>query len=238
MKVSPSSTANNTDPSKSVLMIGASGRTGIHIIQALAAKDIEITAFCRDPSKLSEGIQQLCNHVVTGNARNQDDLQNALKVSNADTVIIAIGNGDDVSKTDIRTKSAQALATVLSTNPQFQHTRVVVVSSVGAGNSKIKVGFGMGQMIEFHLRHILNDHDGQELAFQSLKERVMIIRPTGLTDDDIAKAVKMVTFGNNEKSPTNQTYRRDLAEWIVTQIIHHDVVSFGSNPINVTCMFA
>ena len=251
MKVSPSTTNTNnaTTQTKSVLMIGASGRTGNHIIEALSessSADIDITAFCRDPTKLSKEIHDKCTHVVTGNARNKDDLLNALVESNADTVIIAIGNGDDVSKTNIRTKSAQALVDVLENDPeqQFRHVRVLVVSSIGAGNSNIKVGFGIGKMIEFHLRHILKDHDGQELAFQSIKNRVMIVRPTGLTDDDdddVVKkgenqVVKMVTFGNNEKSPTIQTNRKNLAEWLVTQIIEEKDVSFGSKPVNVTCV--
>jgi hypothetical protein len=35
--------------------------------------------------------------------------------------------------------------------PEYQDVHVLVVSTIGAGESRIKAGFGIGKFIEFHL---------------------------------------------------------------------------------------
>ena len=164
---------------------------------------------CRDPSKLSDETKACCEGIVQGNARDAKDTEHALKVSKADLVIVAIGNGDSVKKNDIRTASAKALVSVLTTTG-YRNVRAVVVSSIGGGGSKIKVGFGVGMLISFHLRHILHDHDGQETEFlTSMKDRTFVVRPTGLTE---GKATgKVVPFGDREKCPIGQENRRKIA---------------------------
>ena len=226
--------------SNSILVIGASGRTGSHIIKAIATHSDEwtpkITALARDPAKLDSETASYCSLVVKGNARSETDLQAAIDKANADLVVISVGNGDNVGKTDIRTSNAIALERVLS-QPQYKNVKVLVISSIGAGDSKIIAGFGIGKMIEFHLRHILKDHTGQEKVFLSskeLKNRTMVLRPTGLTEGE--STGKVVMFGKNEKGPSMKTDRADLAQWAVEQMAMERDVHFGSNPVTLTCV--
>ena len=228
----------------SALIIGASGRTGAQIIRQLDANTnkrnkLKVFAFCRDPSKLDPKTKAHCTGVLKGNARLSTDLEKAIQESEADLVVVSIGNGDSVKKTDIRTSSAQALVQVLS-KPKYQHVQVLVVSSTGAGGSRIKVGFGIGRMIEFHLRHVLKDHNGQEAAFLSssaMKNRTMIVRPTALVENEATG--KLVSFGDLEKSPTIQTDRKDLADWLIKEAVlkvfeEGGFGRFGSRSVNLT----
>lgn len=217
----------------SILVIGASGRTGQECLRQLAQHPAKpaLHAFCRDASKMDPQDAKLCQSIVTGNARSEQDLYNALDTTNADTVIVSIGNGDDTSKTDIRTASARALVNVLTKNPQFEHVRVLVVSSTGAASSDIIVGFGIGKLISFHLRHVLADHTGQEAAFQSIQDRTVIVRPTALTDKKATG--KLVEFGDKDKSPSIETDRSDLASFIVQEILG-ETRKFGGRAVNVT----
>jgi putative NADH-flavin reductase len=228
---------------KSVLIIGATGRTGTYLIKRLAKGQTgdesnapSIFAMCRDPSKISVDAKACCTGVVRGNARDAKDIEHALKASNADLVIVAIGNGDSVKKNDIRTASAKALVSIL-TKSEHRHVRVLVVSSSGAGGSRIKVGLGIGKFIEFHLRHVLHDHDGQEEAFLSaMKNRTLIVRPTALHDNRATG--KVVTFDDDDKCPTLETDRADLADWIAVESIFgaDALMKFGAKPINITCV--
>ena len=84
------------------------------------------------------------------------DLERAVGDTGADWVVVSIGNGDSIQKTDIRAASAIALTTVLL-QPQHADVKVAVVSSNGAGTSQIKVGLGIGQLIEYRLRHVLEE---------------------------------------------------------------------------------
>ena len=226
----------------SVLIIGASGRTGGQVVDQLsqvAAHRPNIFAFCRTPSKLDSKLRAKCDGVLTGNALHSSDLERALIESKADLVITSVGNGDNLKKTTTRTDNAKALVDVMS-RPQFQHVQVIVVSSDGAGPTSIKVGFGIGKLIEFHLRHVLKDHTDQENTFlsnkrPSVRNRVRVVRPTALVDGK--SNGQIVTFADTEKSPTIETDRALLAKWIVSEIIAHPAgMKFGGSTFNVTCV--
>jgi uncharacterized protein YbjT (DUF2867 family) len=217
---------------QSILIIGATGRTGLECIRHFASHqtDPAVHAFCRDVDKLDDKDKALCTSTMQGDARSPIDLERALVDTRADVVVLSIGNGDSVRKSDIRTASAYALVQVLKM-PQFEHVHSVVVSSVGAGNSRIIVGGGLGKLISLHLRHVLADHTGQENAFHSLHNRTTIVRATSLTNNEAAG--KFVYFQDRAKSPTIKTDRTDLAIWIVGEVCD-SAKHVASRVVNVT----
>jgi hypothetical protein len=124
------------------------------------------------------------------------DLELAFQITKADLVVVSIGNGDNVKKSNIRTESAKALVQVLVGQRGYRHVHVLVVSRIGAGGSG-----GVGKLNEVHLRHVLEDHSGQEAVFLShMKDRTLIVRPTALAEN---KSIgKVVTFDSTQKFPT------------------------------------
>ena len=232
MKFDMQTVQNSTEP-KSVLVVGASGRTGVACLEALHKyPNTSIHAFCRDASKLSAKDIALCSSVVQGNARSASDLEKALLETKADVVIISVGNGDSVKKSDIRTVSGEALASIMK-KPEFHHLQVMVVSSTGAGSSKIIVGLGIGKLISYHLKHVLKDHTGQEMAFASpeVKRRTSIVRASALVDNKATG--KLATYGDKVKAPTIETDRADLAQWIAKKVCG-PADEFGGQVTNVT----
>lgn len=217
---------------QSILVIGATGRTGIECIRHFAnhQTDPAVHAFCRDVDKLEDEDKALCSSVIQGDARSPIDLERALAETRAEFVILSIGNGDSVKKSNIRTASAEALAFVLKM-PHYKRVRTVVVSSTGAGNSRIIIGGGLGKLISLHLRYVLADHTGQEHAFRSLRNRTTIVRATSLTNNEATG--KLVYFQDREKSPTIKTDRTDLAIWIVGEVCDRGK-HVGSRVVNVT----
>mmetsp|Transcript_21687 Transcript_21687/g.60363 ORF Transcript_21687/g.60363 Transcript_21687/m.60363 type:complete len:258 (-) Transcript_21687:1489-2262(-) len=237
--------ANASAAISSVLMIGATGRMGVQLINSMSKHEatngasVEISAFCRAPDKLDAATRARCAHVYKGDARRASDLEYAIHDSNADLVLVAVGNGDDVSKSDIREANAKALVRALTSNPAFEHVRVFVVSSNGAGPTKIKAGFGLGLILQYYLRHVMKDHTNQENVFLSgMKNRVGFVRPTALTDGKPTGHMK--TFGDKDKPPSIQTDRADLADWVTANVVFgadsNKVNAFGSNAFNVTCV--
>ena len=217
---------------KSVLIIGATGALGLQVIRHLAEEPTvtEIHVFCRNSSKLSESDKRVCDSIITGDARRALDVERALAQSKADYVVLATGNGADVRKTDTRQKTGEALARVMH-KPAFQHVKAVIVSSHGAGETKIKVGMGIGMMIAHHLRHVLADHTLQEQAFDGLMDRTLIVRPTALTDDKSGK--DLVEFNGNQKGPSINIDRSDLAGWIAREI-SADSADFRGRKLSLT----
>lgn len=214
----------------SVLVIGATGLTGAETIRQLSQSPTKplIHAFCRAPSKLhGRGLEKLLESVQKGNVRNAGDLDLALESTQADIVIVAVGNGESVKKNDIRQANAQALARVL---PKYRDVKVIVVSSTGASSSDIVVGFGIGKLISYHLLHVLKDHTGQEKALKPFAARTAIVRATALTDG--AATGRLVEFGDKVQGPSIKTDRHDLAAWIVDQVETN--VPKAGTAVNVT----
>jgi putative NADH-flavin reductase len=207
----------NTTHQQSVLVIGATSRTGLECIQHFASHQTNpaVHAFCRDADKLDDKDNALCTSIVKGDAFSPKDLERALAETRAEVVVFSIGNGDSVNKSYVRTASAQALAQVLKI-PQYKRVRIVVVSSTGAGKSRVIACGGLRMLVSFRLRHVLADHTGQENAFNSLRHRTTVVRATSLTENEATG--KLVYFQDREKPPTIKTDRADLAAWIVEEV--------------------
>jgi hypothetical protein len=115
--------------------------------------------------------------------------------------------------------------------PQFEQVHTIVVSSVGAGNSRIIVGGGVGKLISLRLRHVLADHTGQEHAIHSLRHRTTVVRATHLTDNKATG--KLAYFEDREEPPSIKTDRADLAAWIVDEVCGGTKL-VGGRVVNVT----
>lgn len=206
----------------SILLIGATGRTGIALINesAKVTGGPKIHAFARTPSKLSERLQAKCASMVKGDARSSQDLVAALEATNPTHIIIAVGLTDSLEPTDVRTLSAGALVKALQETDRISKVYVSVVSALGAGGSTIKLGFGAGSFIQWMLRHQLKDHDAQERilaeAFQGCEDKLLILRPTGLSDSIKRSHVLVLS---DQRSPTWRLHREDLAQWLVSRIV-------------------
>lgn len=125
---------------------------------------------------------------------------------------------------------------VIQPGEQFSHVKVVVVSSTGAGGTKIEIGFGVGVLVRYMLRHVLSDHDKQEHEFKtrmgSQKDRLLIVRPTALTDGkengDIAE------FLATERAPTARVDRADVATWILDAVCNEGTDSYFGKEISLS----
>jgi uncharacterized protein YbjT (DUF2867 family) len=221
-----------TTHQQAVLVIGATGRTGLECVRHFANHQTSpaVHAFCRDVNKLDDKDKALCTSIVQGDAFSPIDLERALAQTRADVVVLCIGSGDSVKKSYNRTASAHAIAQVLKM-PQNKRVSIVVVSSAGAGSSRIIVGGGLGKLISLHLRHVLADHTGQENAFRSLQSRTTVVRATSLTENEATG--KLVYFQDREKSPTIKTDRADLAAWIAEEVCC-GTKPVGGRVVNVT----
>ena len=213
---------NNNSRRKNILVVGATGGTGRELMTRLLAHSStpHIHAFCRTKPNPNCDWVQACTSIQMGDAKNANDLANALTETKASTVIVSIGAGESVKKTDIRTATSQALVRAIEQTPGLSNNiQIVLVSSIGSGPSKIKLGMGIGKLVEYHLRYILEDHTGQESALLNhtdLAGRTWVVRATALTDKK--GSGRVVEFGDREKCPTGQIARGDVASYIVEKL--------------------
>jgi len=204
----------------SILIIGAAGRTGYTCLERFARHESKpkIHAFCKTINSLPKRGIDLCQHVVLGDATKSSDIECALRETKANIVVVCIGNGNNTSKTDIRTESARALVSVMNKD-EYKHVRALVLSRLGVGSSpKVKGTIGLRKLTSHRLKHVLNDHCGQEDAFWAIAKRVTVVRPAMLRDNKrITGTVQELRIQDGNPRMV-EISRADLASWIVEEV--------------------
>ena len=119
----------------SIFVLGATGRTGEHVVNYALSKGHSVTALVREPAKLTsrEGLT-----VVKGTPEGQDDISAAIR--GTDAVISALGNvrtsdmpwAKPVSPRHFMTEATRKTVRVMKANGV---RRIVIVSALGVGDS-------------------------------------------------------------------------------------------------------
>jgi putative NADH-flavin reductase len=119
----------------SILVLGATGRTGEHVVNYALSNGHSVTVLVRDPAKL---ISRAGLTVVEGTPESQDNI--AAAIQGTDAVISALGNvrtsdmpwGKPVSPRHFMTESTRKTVKVMTANGV---RRIVIVSALGVGDS-------------------------------------------------------------------------------------------------------
>lgn len=203
-----------------ILVLGGNGQTGVEVIRACATAPARpvVHAFCRSASNLSDTDTAHCASVVEGDACSPEDVARALEQTAADAVVVAVGRSKDLGPTDVRETSAKALMDAVEPGAKFDHVKIVIVSSVGAGGTKLTIGFGIGMLLGMRLKNVLADHDRQEEQVWSRlgddKKRALVLHATGLTTGHPGGEVCIF----EGKIPNARIDRSLLARFIVAEL--------------------
>lgn len=159
-----------------IAVIGGTGPTGTLFIQQALANGHHVTALVRSPEKLATQHPSLT--VVVGDVLTAEDV--ARTVQGQAAVFIALGTGKTPKKSSIRADGTrqviQSLA-ALGEKPQ-----IVVLSSLGVGESKKQYPFYWNLMLIPMLRHAFRDHHAQETILRASGLTWTILRPTFMSD--------------------------------------------------------
>ena len=119
----------------SILVLGATGRTGEHVVNYALSNGHSVTALVRDPAKLIAGDGLT---VVEGTPESRDNIADAIRGANG--VISALGNvrtsdmpwAKPVSPRQFMTEATRKTMEVMNAN---RVRRIVIVSALGVGDS-------------------------------------------------------------------------------------------------------
>ncbi|MGQ4383072.1 NAD(P)-dependent oxidoreductase [Streptomyces sp. SAS_270] len=111
-----------------LLILGATGPTGRHVVDlALRAGD-SVTVFVRNPAALGDLADRVT--VVTGDATSRHDVSGAM--TGQDAVVAALGRGNSLTADDFFTRSSTA---VIAAAEEVGVSRLVWLSSFGVGHT-------------------------------------------------------------------------------------------------------
>lgn len=186
-------------------VFGAPGGTGKHIVEESLAAGYEVTVLVRDPLKLGAVDRRVT--VEVGDARDPEVVARA--VAGSQGVLSAIG-GHGMGRS---TAITDAMTTIVAGTPTG--TRLLAVSTVGAGDSASQFPRAVRMTVGVLLRNAIADHNGQERAIMASDLDWTIARCVGLTDQPATGEVHIVTEG---KVGGSRIARADVARWLVANL--------------------
>jgi len=183
-----------------LLILGASGRTGLLVVEQALAAGHDVTALVRSPEKLTLRNSRL--RVVAGQATDADDVARAM--TGAGAVISVLGGGGSVIVDSTRAIIEAAHRTGV--------TRVVVMSSFLVERDRMGVLFWLVTGLAGKSK-ITDKQAGESLLRQSGLEWT-IAYPGPLTDGPATGSVHALPDGARRRI-SERISRADVAGWLV-----------------------
>lgn len=188
-----------------VAIFGASGQTGLFLVERALLQNHEVAAFVRTPETFPLRHEQL--KVLTGDVRSREAVAQAIE--GADAVICAVGERLKSSRV-----VSQATENIIAAMKQHGVRRLVAVTGPGAGEGKKRTGWLARLVMKLFVN--LDDKERQEELIRASELDWIIVRPSLLTNDPHTGAYRAgpdVTHG----IATNIA-RSDLAEFMLNQL--------------------
>ena len=188
-------------------IFGATGGTGRQIVRQALEAGHSVTALVRNPAKAV--IEHASLTLVQGNVLNQADVTPV--VAGADAVIVALDNTADNPEMVV----SRGTGVVIQAMQAQGVRRIIIVSSIGVGESKEQVSFVFKMLMGTILKKAMEDKEAQEKLVKASDLEWTIVRPGGLTD---APATGAYQSGTDPKIKAGQVSRADVAAFVLRQV--------------------
>jgi len=196
-----------------LLIFGSTGGTGRHIVEQALEHGHTVTAFVRDPSKLS--LQHPNLKTFKGDVMNRESLIPAMK--GQDAVLSALGSPAN----KVGVLRSQGTKNIIEAMESTGIQRLICQTSLGYGDSlKVldKTSFIFKYIIvPFVLRKTFKDHEIQEQHIKKSKLDWVIVRPGNLTDK-AKTGVYQHGFAATDKNIQVEVSRADVADFMLKQL--------------------
>lgn len=206
-----SSTPMNNERGLRLLVIGASGPTGLAIITQARERGFLVRALARNPTRLPPTLPKGVE-VVRGDVLDPASLAAAMTA--VDVVISALGTPLLLRRV---TLLSQGTEYVVAAMRQAGVARFLCITGMGAGDSRGHGGFLYDRVIlPTLLRSIYADKDRQEQVVKQSRLDWTLIRPARLVDTGLTQQYRVITNFKNEQMSTIS--RQDVAHFITQEL--------------------
>jgi len=194
-----------------IVIFGASGKTGLILVEQALHQGHEVTAYVRRAESIVMKHPKL--RIITGNLSNLDKIKQA--ITGADACISTLG-GNSLTKHAEEIK--KGIGNIITMMKLENVSRFIYMSSIGAGESRYfmlpVVRFIVADII---LRVPLHDHTINEQKLVQSELDWTVLRPGNLTDGPVSKSInsgyEKITLNGNPKIS-----RENVATFILKQL--------------------
>ncbi len=193
-----------------IVIFGATGRTGLHLVQQALDTGHKVTAFVRTPSKMTIKHERL--HLVQGDVYDENVVAQA--IDGADAVLLALGHGKN-TPSDMQTVATKHVVAAMQT-----HGVQRLISLTGAGTAAPEDQPKLiDHIIKFALKtlaaNVLKDAENHRDVIQASDLNWVIVRGPMLTDGPYTGEYRVGWVGINA-SP--RVSRADVADFMLKQL--------------------
>ena len=191
-----------------IIIFGGTGSVGQLLVQQAIAEDYLVTAFVRNPAKVSFKHQNLI--LAQGDVMDASSVDKA--IPGHDVVFCVLGAG---SKGIIR---AEGTRNIIRAMEKSGVKRLICQSSLGVGDSQGNLNFFWRHiMFGILLRKAYADHEQQEKYVMESNLNWTITRPAAFTDGPRTQNYRH-GFDANAKGITLKISRADVADFLLRQV--------------------
>ena len=194
-----------------IVIFGASGKTGLLLVEYALSKGYQVIAFIRKSKSLTLTHPNLIK--VVGQLENLDKLKEA--IAGSDACISALGGGSLTKHSPEIIKGIDNIVTIME---QEAVPRLIYLSSIGAGESRKYMALPIRILIaDINLRVPLADHTTNEKRIAKSKLQWTVVRPGGLNDDLVSE----ILYHGSEKTKltgSKSISRANVAAFMLQQL--------------------
>lgn len=182
-----------------ILILGASGRTGKHVLDQALERGHTVTILVRDKKKV---IAHPHLTIHEGSPADQSSLNNAMKGNEVILSALNISRVNDWPWSRLRTPKdflSSVMKSIIEVAPKNNIQRVVFTSACGVAETKKDIpGWFRWFIDNSNIRYPYLDHEKQEELLKQTSLQWTSVRPTGLINSKKPKEV-IVSFNNTPK---------------------------------------
>jgi putative NADH-flavin reductase len=191
-----------------IVIFGATGSVGKHLVRQSLELGHEVTAFVRDAHKIASADKKI--RIRTGDVLDAQQVSDA--IVNQDVVLCALGAG---RKGKVRSQGTYNIIQAMETRGV---KRLICETTLGCGDSRGNLNFVWKHiMFGWFLKKAYEDHQLQEKHIFKSDLDWTIIRPAAFTNGPLTKKYRY-GFPPTEKSITLKISRADLAHFMLQQL--------------------
>lgn len=193
-----------------ILVLGATGPTGQQVVTQALGQGHSVTAFVRNPARLSITDDRL--RVVVGDAT-RDTSNVAEAVRGQDAVVSALGRGKSLTSDHLIERSIEVIVPAME---RAEVRRLILVSAFGVGESRRDVPLGPRIMHRLFLRDLFADKNAAEDRVRRSGVEWTIVHPVLLTDGPLTGRYRAGERLELHGMP--KISRADVAHFIVAEM--------------------
>jgi putative NADH-flavin reductase len=204
-----------------IAIIGASRGIGAELLKAAIAAGHEVTALVRDPATLNISSPGL--KVIKGDILDPSSV--AATIAGQEAICVCIGIPPTRKPVDVFSRGTQ---NILGAIGKESHQKLILVTGIGAGDSKGHGGFFYDRILNpLLLATNYADKDRAESIVKASNIDWLIVRPGFLTNDP--RTGKYRVIDNLSGVTAGKISRADVADFILKQLA--SPTHFGKTPL-------